>query len=128
MTTNDGPAGPSHPWLARPQARSWTCGTPEHVRSGEVRAFHASLPGYAPTPLTEVPALARELGAGRVFVKDESSRLGLPAFKVLGASWAVHQLLTGSRRTVQPAPPAASYATPPDARPGCARRPLAAQA
>lgn len=94
MTTNDGPAGPPLPWLARPQARSWTCGIPEHVRSGAVRAFHASLPGYAPTPLAEVPALASELGAGRVFVKDESSRLGLPAFKVLGASWAIHQLLT----------------------------------
>ena len=30
---------------------------------------------------------------GRVLVKDESSRLGLPAFKVLGASWACHQVL-----------------------------------
>jgi diaminopropionate ammonia-lyase len=63
------------------------------VRSGAVRAFHEGLPGYAPTPLTEVPALAAELGAGRVFVKDESDRLGLPAFKILGASWAVRQLL-----------------------------------
>jgi diaminopropionate ammonia-lyase len=33
------------------------------------------------------------LGVGRVFVKDESARMGLPAFKVLGASWAVHQVL-----------------------------------
>lgn len=40
-----------------------------------------------------VPALAGELGVGRVLVKDESSRLGLPAFKVLGASWASHQVL-----------------------------------
>jgi diaminopropionate ammonia-lyase len=96
--TMDGTPHPSQPlpWFARPQARTWACGIPEQVRSGAVLAFHASLPGYAPTPLTEVPALAAELGAGRVFVKDESSRLGLPAFKVLGASWAVHQLLTGS--------------------------------
>jgi diaminopropionate ammonia-lyase len=42
----------------------------------------------------EVPALARELGAGRVFVKDESSRLGLAAFKILGASWAIHQIIS----------------------------------
>ena len=63
------------------------------MRSGAVRAFHEGLPGYAPTPLTEVPGLAAELGAGRAFVKDESSRLGLPAFKILGASWAVCQLL-----------------------------------
>jgi diaminopropionate ammonia-lyase len=98
-----------------------------HVRSGAVRAFHASLPGYAPTPLTEVPALARELGAGRVFVKDESSRLGLPAFKVLGASWAVHQLLTDSPAD-EPAPPSEPVIpAPPDAlatlRAAAARRP-----
>jgi diaminopropionate ammonia-lyase len=108
--TADG--GQPLPWLARPQARSWACGIPERVRSGAVRACHASLPGYAPTPLAEVPALAAELGAGRVFVKDESSRLGLPAFKVLGASWAVYQLLTG--------PPAdePAAAAPPDGLPG----------
>ncbi len=51
------------------------------------------MPGYAPTPLVSVPALAAELGVGRVLVKDESSRLGLPAFKVLGASWACHRVL-----------------------------------
>jgi len=96
VTADNGPAGPPLPWLARPQARSWTCGTPESVRSGEVRAYHAGLPGYAPTPLAEIPALAAELGVGRVFVKDESSRLGLPAFKVLGASWAVRQVLAGT--------------------------------
>ena len=111
MTTNNGSTGPSLPWLAHSQARSWSCGIAEHVRSGAVRAFHASLPGYAPTPLTEVPALAGELGAGRVFVKDESSRLGLPAFKVLGASWAVHQILTGPP---DGEPPARADATPPD--------------
>jgi diaminopropionate ammonia-lyase len=116
MTTNDGPADPPLPWLAHPQARSWRCGIPEHVRSGAVRAFHASLPGYAPTPLTEVPAIASELGTGRVFVKDESSRLGLPAFKILGASWAIHQLLMDS---AGPAPADALA----DLRNAAARRP-----
>ena len=110
MTADNGPAGPPLPWLARPQARSWTCGTPESVRSGEVRAYHAGLPGYAPTPLAEIPALAAELGVGRVFVKDESSRLGLPAFKVLGASWAVRQVLAGTPagEPAGAAPPAAA--------------------
>lgn len=41
----------------------------------------------------DLPQFADELGVGRVLVKDESSRLGLPAFKVLGASWACHQVL-----------------------------------
>ncbi|BBH67997.1 hypothetical protein ACTI_46820 [Actinoplanes sp. OR16] len=64
------------------------------VVTDEVRRFHAGLPGYAPTPLHELPALAAELGVGRVLVKDESSRFGLPAFKVLGASWAINRLLS----------------------------------
>ena len=55
--------------------------------------FHRSLAGYAPTPVREVPGLAAELGLGAVLVKDESERLGLPAFKVLGASWAVERAL-----------------------------------
>jgi diaminopropionate ammonia-lyase len=54
-----------------------------------VLEFHRSLPGYEPTPLREWPELASELGVRRVHVKDESRRLGLPSFKILGASWAV---------------------------------------
>ena len=55
--------------------------------------FHRRLLGYEPTPLVDAPALAHALGVGKVLVKDESSRLGLPAFKVLGASWAVYRTL-----------------------------------
>jgi len=78
------------PWFARPAARAWAC-TPA---SADVRVFHAGLPGYSPTPLIEVPVLAALLGVGQVFVKDESARMGLAAFKVLGASWAVHKVLS----------------------------------
>ncbi|KAL2845055.1 hypothetical protein BJY01DRAFT_235064 [Aspergillus pseudoustus] len=53
--------------------------------------FHQSLTGYAPSPLTPLPALAVELGVRAVLVKDESNRLGLPAFKVLGASWGCYR-------------------------------------
>jgi diaminopropionate ammonia-lyase len=56
-------------------------------------SFHRRLPGYGPTPLRDVPSLASELGLARLWVKDESSRLGLPAFKMLGASWATYRLL-----------------------------------
>jgi diaminopropionate ammonia-lyase len=79
-------------WYSRPPARWWRCEPP----SSDPLLFHASLPGYRPTELTEVPALADELGVGRAFVKDESGRLGLGAFQVLGASWAVARVLTGS--------------------------------
>jgi diaminopropionate ammonia-lyase len=55
--------------------------------------FHRRIPGYEETPLLDTPGLAEALGVGKVLVKDESSRLGLPAFKVLGASWAVYRAL-----------------------------------
>ncbi len=38
-------------------------------------------------------AIATELGLERLWIKDESYRLGLPAFKVLGVSWAVYRAL-----------------------------------
>jgi diaminopropionate ammonia-lyase len=76
-------------WYCSPAARDWTGPS----APCDAYAFHRSLPGYAPTPLVPVPAIADELGVGRVLVKDESSRLGLPAFKVLGASWACRQVL-----------------------------------
>ena len=64
------------------------------VRPGDqVQAFHSRLPGYAPTPLRDLPELAERLGVGRLLVKDESSRMGLPAFKILGASWATYRVL-----------------------------------
>jgi diaminopropionate ammonia-lyase len=55
--------------------------------------FHQLLPGYAPTVLREVPSLATRLGLGEVWVKDESERLGLPSFKILGASYAISRRL-----------------------------------
>jgi diaminopropionate ammonia-lyase len=55
--------------------------------------FHRRLPEYAATPLVDAPGLAGALGVGKVWVKDESWRLGLPAFKILGASWAVYRAL-----------------------------------
>lgn len=58
-------------------------------------------PDYGPTPLVSLPPLAKELGCKEVYVKDESERYGLPAFKVLGASWGLCRLL-GQRYGVDP--------------------------
>ena len=74
-------------WHPHHRDRTWTTAGP----SPEALTFHRALPGYSPTPLVELPTLAAELGIGRLFAKDESLRLGLPAFKALGASWAVHR-------------------------------------
>ena len=59
----------------------------------QVKAFHQSLADYAPTPLIHLEALAKQLGIRAILVKDESQRFGLKAFKALGASYAVHQIL-----------------------------------
>jgi diaminopropionate ammonia-lyase len=58
-----------------------------------VEPFHRTLPDYSITPLIPLPDLAQQLNLGHILLKDESSRLGLPAFKILGASWAIHKAI-----------------------------------
>ena len=58
-----------------------------------VREFHKSFPMYAPTPLAKLPETAKLLGIGEIYVKDESHRFGLNAFKVLGGSYAMGNYL-----------------------------------
>jgi diaminopropionate ammonia-lyase len=57
--------------------------------------FHRGLAGYAPSAMRDAPELAQAMGVGRVFLKVETERFGLPAFKILGASWAAQRLLAG---------------------------------
>lgn len=59
----------------------------------KVCSFHRSFPIYEKTPLVEMKNLAKELGVGDIFVKDESYRFGLNAFKVLGGSFAIGNYL-----------------------------------
>lgn len=85
----------SHQAFSRP----WMLLNPHHTTQGwsreqvdpGVEAFHRTLPDYNETRLHELPTVAKELGLARVFIKDESTRFGLPAFKVLGASYAIHR-------------------------------------
>lgn len=51
--------------------------------------FHHTLTDYAPTPLRALDGLAKDLGVGKVFLKDESYRFGLNAFKGLGGIYAL---------------------------------------
>ncbi len=57
--------------------------------SEKVTQFHKSFPKYQKTPLAHLKGAARELGVQDIFVKDESYRFGLNAFKVLGGSYAI---------------------------------------
>jgi diaminopropionate ammonia-lyase len=61
--------------------------------SGEANAFHAQIPGYETTPLKSLSQLARRLGVGNIWVKDESARMGLNAFKALGGSFAIYRFI-----------------------------------
>jgi len=67
--------------------------SPENV--AKAQEFHRSFPQYTPTPLAGLGAMARRLGLGGLFVKDESYRFGLNAFKVLGGSFAMARYIAG---------------------------------
>jgi diaminopropionate ammonia-lyase len=84
-----------------------------HVRAGDAprglfsdaewraqREYFAARPTLAPTPLRAAPALARRLGLGGLWLKDETSRFDLPAFKGLGAGFAIARLRAEGRLPV----------------------------
>lgn len=70
-----------------------TCGNADGTFGEAVartaQAWHATFPEYSPTPLVSLRGLANDLGIGGFYVKDESKRFGLNAFKVLGGSYAI---------------------------------------
>lgn len=55
----------------------------------KTKKYHESFPMYKKTPLRELKNLAQALGVSDIYVKDESYRFGLNAFKVLGGSYAI---------------------------------------
>lgn len=55
----------------------------------KAKKFHQSFPQYTMTPLAGLSNMAELLGLGAAYVKDESYRFGLNAFKVLGGSFAM---------------------------------------
>lgn len=68
----------------------------------KVSAFHRSFPQYKPTPLAVLDNLSKEWNVSKIFVKDESYRFGLNAFKALGGSYAIGQYLA-ERLNIHPA-------------------------
>lgn len=55
----------------------------------KARTFHESFPQYTTTPLAKLDNMASYIGVKDLYVKDESYRFGLNAFKVLGGSFAM---------------------------------------
>lgn len=61
--------------------------------ANKARHFHMSFDDYAATPLYSLDNLAKALGVKKIFVKDESNRFDLNAFKVLGGTYAITRLI-----------------------------------
>lgn len=59
----------------------------------KTRQFHSSFPQYEETPLVNLDNLSKEIDVGGIYIKDESYRFGLNAFKVLGGSFAMAKYL-----------------------------------
>ena len=85
-------------WIENKHARQVAVSTavsqliPKEI-STITRRFHAQIPGYQMTALKSLPNLASHLGVGSIWVKDESNRMGLNAFKSLGGSFAIYQFI-----------------------------------
>lgn len=62
-------------------------------KAESVREFHRSFPTYHPTELYNLKELSNIIGVGKLFIKDESTRFGLNAFKSLGASYCIGRIL-----------------------------------
>lgn len=85
-------------WIENPQARSaHAISSAQNVLPTseviKIRRFHKQIPGYQISPLKGLGTLATRLGLGGIWVKDESARLDLSSFKVLGGSYAIYKLL-----------------------------------
>jgi diaminopropionate ammonia-lyase len=74
----------------RKEKPSWDDRDYDTFAHDDILDFHRSLAEYRPTPIIRLPALACKLGVKNIYVKDESYRFGLNAFKVLGASYAIY--------------------------------------
>ena len=61
----------------------------------KARSFHSGFPQYSVTPLARLDGMAGYLGLAGLYVKDESYRFGLNAFKVLGGSFAMARYIAG---------------------------------
>lgn len=81
---------------AVPRDDGYTAASETALPAAGFEAAHreiASWPGYAPTPLIDLPGLARELGYAQILYKEERHRFGLNSFKALGGAYAVMRVL-----------------------------------
>ncbi|MHC1723098.1 MAG: diaminopropionate ammonia-lyase [Aminipila sp.] len=63
------------------------------INFDDVYRFHKSIKEYEKTPLHSLKSLAAQLHVKEIYVKDESYRFGLNAFKGLGVSYALNEII-----------------------------------
>ncbi len=82
-------------WVLRdPSHETWKADNLFNVETARrARHFHRQLPGFRQTPLVSLSHLAQMLGVEGIYVKDESQRLELNSFKVMGGSFAIFRFL-----------------------------------
>ncbi|WP_407310403.1 diaminopropionate ammonia-lyase [Desulfosporosinus sp. SB140] len=84
-------------WISNQMLKIYGKGTSTELFSkaeiDKARRFHATFPDYEPTPLRSLQKLAHNYGVAGIYVKDESYRFGLNAFKALGGSYAIGRYL-----------------------------------
>jgi diaminopropionate ammonia-lyase len=88
-------------WWFRSGARQTPAPFFSDAELEDVRLFYSRTPDARPTPLHRLSGLAAALGIGDVLVKDETSRFGLPAFKIVGAKYAIARLVEGRGATLR---------------------------
>ncbi|KAL7933893.1 peptidase M20 [Trichoderma chlorosporum] len=79
------------PVYFNPAAKSWNAPLTDSPELAY--RFHSQLPAYSQTNLVPLKHLAEQLGVGAIHLKDETRRLGLPSFKILGASWGTFRAI-----------------------------------
>ncbi|KAH6611641.1 diaminopropionate ammonia-lyase [Trichoderma cornu-damae] len=79
------------PVFFNPAAKAWTAPLTDCPELA--LRFHSQLPSYSPTGLVPLEDLADQLGVRAVHLKNETCRLGLPSFKILGASWGAFRAI-----------------------------------
>lgn len=68
-----------------------------YAKAEEAYRYHQTIPEYAETPLINLAGLAKICQVNGIYVKDESKRFGLNAFKGLGGSFAMNRLTYGGK-------------------------------
>ena len=78
-------------WAVNHMPKTEDANLPGHgtFRGGKSPHVPRSFPQYSVTPLVKLNHMAEKLGLGSLYIKDESYRFGLNAFKVLGGSFAM---------------------------------------